>query len=90
MKVLSVRKVLEAAGSPVRLQRLLWRAGQPYPTLRAIYGWKVSRLIPARWQAPIMWAFACKGVNPIRKLFVDVVEDTPATIGRVRRSGRSA
>jgi hypothetical protein len=76
MKVLSVNKVLEAAGSPVKLQRLLWRAGQPYPTLRAIYGWKVSRVIPAVWQAPILWAFACKNVNVFRKLFVEHDQDT--------------
>lgn len=87
MKVLSVAKVLKVAGSPTRLQRLLWRAGQPYPTLRAIYGWKVKGLIAARWQAPILWALACKNHNPV-KFLQDKDTDKPAHIRVLRRRSR--
>lgn len=68
MKVLSVNKVLDEAGGAAKLQELLYRAGQPYPSLPRISMWKARNSIPGWWAGAIIYAFACKKVNPLRLL----------------------
>jgi hypothetical protein len=68
MKVLSIRKVLEYAGGSSRLQETLYRAGQPYPSDQRLSNWKARGSIPGAWAGAIIWALACKGVNPLKLL----------------------
>jgi hypothetical protein len=71
MKVVSIHKVIEAAGGAARLQTLMIRAHQPYPDHQRIGNWKRRGQIPGSWVGAVMWALACKGVNPI-----DLLSDT--------------
>lgn len=68
MKYLSVHKVLEQSEGAARLQDLLYRAGQPYPSHQRIHNWKIRGAVPGAWVGAIIWALACKGVNPIKLL----------------------
>lgn len=68
MKILSIQKVLKKAGGAARLQDTLWRAGQPFPSHQRIRNWKVRGSIPGSWAGAILWAMACKGVNPLSLL----------------------
>lgn len=65
MKVLSIQKVLTKAGGAARLQDLLWRAGQPFPSHQRLHNWKVRGTIPGAWAGAVIWALACHGVNPL-------------------------
>jgi hypothetical protein len=68
MKVISVHKVIELAGGAARLQDLMIRAGQPYPDHQRINNWKNRGAVPGSWVGAVIWALACKGVNPIKLL----------------------
>lgn len=65
MKVVSIHKVLEKAGGAARLQETLYRSGQPYPSHQTLANWKARGMIPGWWVGAIVWALACKGVNPL-------------------------
>lgn len=68
MKVLSIYKVLEAAGGAARLQETLFRTGQPYPSHQTLANWKARNAVPGAWAGAVIYALACKGVNPMRLL----------------------
>ena len=70
MKTLSIHRVLNAAGGAAKLQELLYRSGQPYPSHVRIAMWKARNSIPGSWAGALIYALACKGVNPI-SLLVD-------------------
>lgn len=70
LKHLDVTLVMEAAKGPARLQQMLWRARQPFPSMQVMANWRFRGRIGGRWVAPIMWAFACRGTDPM-KLFAD-------------------
>lgn len=65
VKFLSILKVLEHTGGPTGLQDVLFRAGQPFPTLQRINNWRVRQTLPHPWPGAIIWALACAGVNPL-------------------------
>ena len=68
MKFLSIEKVLKKAGGAAKLQETLVRAGQPYPSHPRMCNWVRRNSIPAAWTGAIIWALACKGVNPLHLL----------------------
>jgi hypothetical protein len=68
MKVLSVHKVLELAGGPAGLQKLMYRAGQPFPSFQQIANWQTRNSIPGWWIGAIIYTLACKRINPLKLL----------------------
>lgn len=68
MKVLDVNLVLSLAGGAAKLRETMVRAGQPMPSFQRIHHWKMRDRIPGTWAGSIIWALACKGVNPIKLL----------------------
>lgn len=68
MKVLSVSKVLELAGGPANLQRLMYRAGQPFPSFQTMTNWQARDSLPGWWAGAIIYTLACKGINPLKLL----------------------
>ena len=70
MKAFTIHKVLEAAGGVNKLRNLLIRSGQPCPPYSTVNLWRWRGSLPTHWVGPIMWALACKGINPV-KLLVD-------------------
>jgi hypothetical protein len=68
MKVLSIHKVLELAGGAANLQKLMYRAGQPFPSFQTLTNWQARNSIPGWWAGAIIYTLACKGINPVKLL----------------------
>ena len=72
MKIISIEKVLEAAGGAAGLRDMLEQAGQPSPAnSSAISLWNFRGRLPGKWAGAVIYALAVEAnVNPL-DLLVD-------------------
>jgi hypothetical protein len=83
MKVISIEKVLKAAGGAAALRDLLEQAGQPVPTASTVISvWRFRGRVPGRWVGAVIYALAREAnVNPLDLLADAEVEITAEELG---------
>jgi len=69
-------EMIQRAGGPTALVKLLEKHGYPTPVVDTVHVWKARKRVPARWVPSVVYVLAKEGV-PVTDVMDDTSADSP-------------